>query len=242
LAKRELLAAIGVLTAVLLSTAALGSAAQPQLVVRATALPDPILDHGRNGTEGTSGWYKSAVTVWIVENGTVNYSIDGGEWLPYTEPIVFAEDGTYKIEFRGYVNATTNESIRYEIKVDTVIPHTTSNYSTDSLKCTLVYSDATSGVAKTLYRIDGGKWMNYYGPFRPNTGAHMVEYYSIDAAGNSEPIKSISFSVVFNLKTLEAGLIIGLLAVGLGAFFLVVLRGRKSRSEDLPEESPSRIE
>ena len=61
-------------------------------------------------------------------------------------------------------------------------------------------SDATSGVALTQYRIDGGSWKTSTGDglrlaiFHKRSGfvrgAHTVEYRSTDAAGNLETIKS----------------------------------------------------
>ncbi len=245
MAKRELLATVCLVTAALMFIAAVGQAAsdaRSPVVVRTSATTNPIPDYGRNGTQGEKGWYTSAVTVWIIENGTVNYTIDDGEWLPYTEPLVFAENGIFHVEFNGYINETRNKTVKVEVKVDTVTPVTTSSYSEEELKCTLNASDATSGVAKILYRIDGGIWMNYYSPFRPDPGAHSVEYYSKDVAGNSEATHFINFTVVFTVKTLEVGIITGVLVVGLAAFFVVFFRGRRSRSEAKSEEPSSRLE
>ena len=242
MAKRELLAAVCVVMAVSMFMAIFAVPTQAKLDVRSSAVPDPIGKYGRNGTLGLNQWYTSAVTVWIIENGTVNYTVNDGEPQPYEGPIVLTENGTFRVVFVGYINETANETLSLDVKIDGVIPHTTSSYSTDSLKCTLNATDETSGVDKVMYRIDGGKWMNYYGPFRPKTGTHTVEYYSQDAAGNKEPSKNITFSVVFNVKSLELGLVVGALAIGLAAFFIVVLRARKSRSTEAPEEKPSRLE
>nr|WP_307849761.1 DUF1349 domain-containing protein [Qaidamihabitans albus] len=44
-----------------------------------------------------------------------------------------------------------------------------------------------SGVASTEYRIDGGEWLPYAGPFPlSEDGEHVVEYRSTDEAGNVE--------------------------------------------------------
>jgi|GEM_PF-4553481 len=52
---------------------------------------------------------------------------------------------------------------------------------------TLAAEDATSGVESTEYRIDGGPWQPYAGPFTIATdGTHTVDYHSRDRAGNSE--------------------------------------------------------
>ena len=245
MAKRDFLAIVCLVAAALVLTAAVGQAAsdpRSPVVARTNATSNPILDWGKNGTAGNRGWFLSAVTVWIVENGTVNYSVDGGEWIPYTEPIVFGEDGIFMVTLKGYINETRNKTVKVEVKKDTVSPLTTSSYSPEELTCTLNATDSTSGLDRMMYRIDGDKWLNYYGPFRPDPGAHTVEYYSVDVAGNAEIVKFVNFTVKFNAKSLEQVLIIGALVAGLAAFFVVFFRGKRTRSEAKPDETRSRLE
>jgi len=99
---------------------------------------------------------------------------------------------------------TSEASAPRSVIVDTVWPTTTDN--TDGLhhqsfNVILSPLDATSGVAATYYRIDGGAWtsgtsfwlvlnIRHKRPGLPR-GTHTVEYYSTDSAGNSEtPINS----------------------------------------------------
>jgi Tol biopolymer transport system component/flagellar hook assembly protein FlgD/fibronectin type 3 domain-containing protein len=59
----------------------------------------------------------------------------------------------------------------------------------------LSIADDLSGVARTEYRIDGGTWLNY-SPFSiPGEGAHVVEYRSVDNAGNAEAVNSVNVVV-----------------------------------------------
>src|SRR5262249_7851325 len=59
---------------------------------------------------------------------------------------------------------------------------------------TLTASDATSGPALTLYRVDGGRWTTYAGPFLvASFGPHTLEHRSVDRAGNFEAVKSVSW-------------------------------------------------
>lgn len=46
-----------------------------------------------------------------------------------------------------------------------------------------------SGIAKTLYSIDGDSWVEYQGPFTLGKGEHQIRYYSIDNNKNHENIK-----------------------------------------------------
>jgi len=61
---------------------------------------------------------------------------------------------------------------------------------------TLSATDATSGVAATQYRSDGGAWQ-LYGSGIPVTedGAHLIEFYSTDAAGLTESTRSLAFRI-----------------------------------------------
>lgn len=77
---------------------------------------------------------------------------------------------------------------------DTVAPSTTPNVSLGMV--TLLPNDDNSGVAETLYSLDGGEtWIKYEGPFdlhlTPGGPDVTVKYFSIDQAGNLEQVKEI---------------------------------------------------
>ncbi len=56
----------------------------------------------------------------------------------------------------------------------------------------LAADDSTSGIAATYYRLDGGGWLVYTGPFRiSGDGSHRLEYYSTDRAGNAEAVNVV---------------------------------------------------
>jgi hypothetical protein len=63
----------------------------------------------------------------------------------------------------------------------------------------------------TYYRIDGGSWQTYSSPFTvSDDGKHTVEYYSVDAVGNEEEHKTVSFKIdqtnpTANLEMPQAG-------------------------------------
>jgi hypothetical protein len=75
--------------------------------------------------------------------------------------------------------------------IDTQPPSTTSNISPDWVNVaptvTLTRVDAASGVASTVYRVDGGGWVTYGGPFLYSTdGTHTFDFYSTDNLGHVE--------------------------------------------------------
>jgi glucose/arabinose dehydrogenase/regulation of enolase protein 1 (concanavalin A-like superfamily)/plastocyanin len=68
---------------------------------------------------------------------------------------------------------------------------------TDEVTVTLSADDATSGVAATHYRMAGDDDHNVYtGPFTvTDAGEHVVEFRSVDVAGNVEDWQSVEFTI-----------------------------------------------
>lgn len=68
-------------------------------------------------------------------------------------------------------------------------------YASD-VEVTLIAIDDWSGVNATYYRLDGGLWMTYTEPFTVKSdGEHVIQYYSVDNAGNHEDVKSVGFKI-----------------------------------------------
>ena len=97
----------------------------------------------------------------------------------------------YSTDVAGNTQSTQTQTF----KIDTAAPTTTASLSgtvglagwyTSSVTVTLNQSDATSGVAQTLYSLNGGStWQTYSSPFMVSTqGNDSVEFYSTDVAGN----------------------------------------------------------
>ena len=69
-------------------------------------------------------------------------------------------------------------------------------YASPTLTLTGDDSAGGSGVARTEYTLDGGPWTTYTGPVSGFTGGnHVVQYRSIDVAGNVEAVQTIAFKV-----------------------------------------------
>jgi hypothetical protein len=61
----------------------------------------------------------------------------------------------------------------------------------DEVLVALVPEDVTSGISFTMYRMNDGNWTAYTDPILVDTeGNHSFEYYSLDTAGNREPVKT----------------------------------------------------
>jgi hypothetical protein len=90
------------------------------------------------------------------------------------------------------------------IKVDVSNPTTTSSVNGSSAndwyqapaQVTLTASDDASGVGSTFYTLDGGATQAYANPFNISAGgSHTVNYWSVDAVGNTESEQSLTVQV-----------------------------------------------
>jgi hypothetical protein len=131
-----------------------------------TATTDPADPNGQNG------WFTGPVEVTLdaTDNDggsgvdSTEYSIDGGEFQPYTAPFSVSDDGEHEVEYRstdveGNVEATKS----LDLKIDSTPPETTATTEGDGpVEVTLEADDGEgSGVAKTEFSVDGGEFQEY---------------------------------------------------------------------------------
>ncbi|MEH7107972.1 OmpL47-type beta-barrel domain-containing protein [Bacillus sp. JJ1764] len=107
---------------------------------------------------------------------------------------------------------TSNKANVSWISADSIAPVTTASLSPEKpdgqdgkyaspVTVSLSASDNDTGVAVTEYRVNGGTWKNYTGPFSIGTdGTYSVEYRSKDNTGNEETVKSISFTILYPVE------------------------------------------
>ena len=172
----------------------------------------PVSSHSLSGTAGTNPWYVGPVTVSLTAADTtsgilsITYRIDGGAFLTYSVPFVVSGDGSHTVEYFAVDGAGWTEPLRnVVVRIDTTTPTTSASPSGTSgtggwfrsnVIVTLSASDASSGVASTSYRIDGGSWQAYTGPFIVSgDGTHAVEYRSTDRAGLVESAGSSAVNI-----------------------------------------------
>ncbi len=103
----------------------------------------------------------------------------------------------FEYDWNGY---TTTVSLLQDATRPTKIVFGKPSYLSGSVTYltpdTLVSFDvmpATCGVSATLYRLDSGEYHVYTHPFvleGVGDGSHIIEYYSVDNAGNVEPVNS----------------------------------------------------
>ena len=149
-------------------------------------------------------WSKDNVSVNLAatdeQSGVANtlYSIDGSNFTEGTSFTVTGE-GNHKISFYSADTAGNKEVAKsIEIKIDTTAPVTTvvspvdtEKFYTDNVSVSLAANDEQSGVANTLYSIDGSDFTKGTSFTVNGEGTHKISFYSVDTAGNKEAVKSI---------------------------------------------------
>lgn len=227
------------------------------LVLNETLEPNTLMS--LVGGEGHGDYYVTS-SVMVLLTATDNaggsgiastmYRVDGGSWLEYpTGGVEIDGDGEHTIEFYSVDNVGNQEPADSEMfEIDSTAPSTAADV--DGSNVTLTASDAGSGVESTMYRVDGGDWVEYNGAFAvAAAGNHTIDFYSVDAAGNVEMVDSV---VVQNapsegpgdgdeeggisaLVSGMLGLIIG--AIIVGAIMMLLMRRKQPGATSAPEES-----
>ena len=152
---------------------------------------------------------------WVNEPSVIHYTLDGsiptkesptweargprqpGQWLT-------VEDGTVlkwiAVDIRGNVSEVRSKSFI----VDNTPPVTSATLDSQlpdgtyvSPTVTMTAVDEGSGVDYTQYRLDGGEWVRYSGPFTVDgSGERLLEWGSADVAGNMEATQMLTFTVL----------------------------------------------
>lgn len=150
-------------------------------------------------------WLKGEFTVELTANDDKSgvaktfYSVNGSEFVEGTS-FVASEPGFNEVRFYSIDNAGNVEVVNtVEVKIDNKPPVTTSNASDkwlkEAFKVELTATDDLSGVAKTLYSINGSEFTEGTSFVVSESGVNKVTFYSIDNAGNIEEVKTIEIKI-----------------------------------------------
>jgi hypothetical protein len=159
-----------------------------------------------NGTLGNDNWYLSPVNITLLAldiGSGVNYTmykLDENNWTIYSVSFLISDDGEHNISYYSVDTLGNIETIKsVNIYIDKTPPSTTHSFSgtignngwyISDVIVTFIALDNQSGVNHTYYRIDNGSWIEYTAPGPiAYDGIHTLEYYSVDVAGNEEPVK-----------------------------------------------------
>jgi hypothetical protein len=146
--------------------------------------------------------------------GHTYYKLDGGSQVE-SGTIVVTGFGPHTIEFWSVDtlgNVEVHKTAGFSVS-DTIAPSTTSNAVANYTGSASIHLTATdnaggAGVAATYYKLDGGAQTGGTNVSTSVTGAHTLEFWSVDGDGNEElPHKVANFAVnavTFNV-TASAG-------------------------------------
>lgn len=160
-----------------------------------------------------------------VKNITLSYNINTGKFEGYFKVGPYESEGTWTIGYivvvdnqniqYTYQNGTEYyKSESYEIKdlsncnikvsynapitviqLEADIPMSGEFYTSD-VNVSLNSTDNQTNVEATFFRINGGEWNLYEGPFKLiEDGKIFIDYKSVDSEGNEEPVKSTTVKI-----------------------------------------------
>jgi len=165
-------------------------------------------------------WVATSVTITLSASDAIpgvawtRYAIDGAAEQTYSAPIVIENSGVTTVDYRsqdGSGNAETTKTAT--VRIDklapvTSVPDLEDGYSRNSGESiTLVATDTHSGVSATYWRLgtSGAFTSGTSVPVPSAVGAYSVQYYSVDAVGNSESAQTATFEVTAVPVTRVAG-------------------------------------
>ncbi|MFD3448343.1 OmpL47-type beta-barrel domain-containing protein [Microbacteriaceae bacterium 4G12] len=163
-----------------------------------------------DGVSGENNYNTKDVTLTFTANdgegsgvAKTEYRVNGGEWTTVEGTVTISTEGKNVVDYRSVDKAgNVEESKAIQVWVDKQAPTTTvqvdgvsgeNNYNAKDVTLTFTANDGEgSGVAKTEYRVNGGEWTTVEGTVTISTeGKNVVDYRSVDKAGNVEESKAI---------------------------------------------------
>ncbi|MFC3492545.1 beta-L-arabinofuranosidase domain-containing protein [Glycomyces rhizosphaerae] len=149
-----------------------------------------------------SGWYTTAPTIRLhaleadasADTGDrlrLELRISGGDWQPYTAPVLVETEGVQRIEARVTDADGRTGTTGREISVDTTPPRSRATVKElgSSWEITLHATDEVSGVERVQWEGPGTFWGTFQEAFVRAIGPEpqVIEYAATDRAGNEEP-------------------------------------------------------
>ena len=144
----------------------------------------------------------AAVTLSATDNetGVANtfYSLNGQAFVSGTA-VTVSQEGSNKVSYYSVDKVGNTEATKIiYVKIDKTAPLTEASniqgWSKEAI-VTLAATDDRSGVAKTLYSVNGGDYAEGTSVTVSQEGVSQVSFYSVDQAGNAEKAQSIEVKI-----------------------------------------------
>jgi regulation of enolase protein 1 (concanavalin A-like superfamily) len=175
------------------------------------------------------GWNSGAVPVTLAATdatsgvASTEFSLDGGAWKPYTQPVDVSGDGTHTVAYRSKDKAGNTETEKAAtIKIDGTRPTVLISGIADGqvygdsqdLRISWQAVDSTSGVKTLTGTLDGNAYSTgtLQALYSLTLGVHSLKVTAVDNAGN-QTVQTVTFGTTTSTRDL-ANLIDRFRAVG----------------------------
>ncbi|MEI7813904.1 MAG: Ig-like domain-containing protein, partial [Coriobacteriia bacterium] len=177
----------------------------------ATSFTQQVLDTTAPSTTAfgvPTGWSAVPVVLTLaaaddVAAGSTYYAINGGFPNVYTLQVPVSQEGTTTVTYWSVDAAGNTEPVQTAtIRIDSGPPASVadgipSEPTTSPVTLSLNAADALSGVTSISYVLDGSAEHTYAAPIAVSSvGTHALQWAAIDAAGNREATRSVTFVIV----------------------------------------------
>jgi len=170
---------------------------------------------GVSGDAGCDGWFTGDVTIGLASVdatagvSTTFYRVDGGSWqAAVSGSLVVSGEGAHTVEYYSVDVVGNQEPIKIltpPVKIDGTTPATSQPSYTGTrgggdwyvtpVRVVLNAFDATAGISVTYHKINEDPFAAGDRFDLTEDGVHTLQYYSVDAACNSEAVQTASTSV-----------------------------------------------
>jgi hypothetical protein len=166
-----------------------------------TDITPPETTHEFSGTTGNNDWYINNVHIILNASddlsgvGGTFFKIDDSQWTNYTIPVIITLDGEHQLWYYSVDQAGNIEPIKgpFGFKIDKTPPTITltkQQIDLFNVKFTAEVSDATSGINRVEFSLDGVlQYNDTQSPYEwtwTGLGDHTVTATAFDFAGNSQ--------------------------------------------------------
>jgi hypothetical protein len=155
----------------------------------------PTLSGAVSGTAGDNGWYTSDVHI----NWSCADALSGVAACPADSTISGEGEGLKATASASDKAGNSVTAGSPAVRIDKTAPHTDASavgaWNNTDVTVALTADDAMSGVATTRYRVDGGDPQTGTSVAISEEGQHVLEFWSVDQAGNTETHKTVDVRI-----------------------------------------------
>jgi hypothetical protein len=178
-------------------TDAYGQSASTTLSAISIDRADPLISGVATTPPNAAGWYSAPPVVhWTcsdalsgIEAGACpDDTTTSGEGLAVTASGSTADRA-------GNAGSAISESLQVDLSPPSTSVSSAPTWSRDDVTITLTGTDGLSGVASTHHTVDGGPEATGDEALVSGEGEHVVEYWSVDVAGNAEAPQQVTVRI-----------------------------------------------